>query len=210
MISKRRTLEIYIEGGGATPRQRAPLRVAFTALFAEVSAKIEKKNWKLQLTLLGSGSEAFKAFSADARRLKHGDALLLLIDAEYPLSTDPLEHIRTRLKWPTDGLPPEDIHLMVQTMETWLVSNPTALADFYGPGFRADKLPQRTALEEEPKADCLHKLEQASAGARAGKYHKGDHSAKLLKRLRWSDICTRLPSAARLHQRVALVTGVTE
>lgn len=37
--------------------------------------------------------------------------------------------------WDLDGVADEQIHLMVPTMEAWLVADPEALARFYGQGF---------------------------------------------------------------------------
>jgi len=41
---------------------------------------------------------------------------------------------------------------MVQCMETWIVADPEAVKKYYGAGFKAEKVPKRENLEEEPKS----------------------------------------------------------
>ena len=51
---------------------------------------------------------------------------------------------------------------MFQCMESWIVAHPDALESFYEANFRKDKLPKRSNLEEESKADISAKLEKAT------------------------------------------------
>ena len=59
------------------------------------------------------------------------------------------------------GISEDSVHLMVQTMEAWIVADPDALAAYYGQGFRASALPSRPNLEEEDKDDILSALQRA-------------------------------------------------
>ena len=66
-------------------------------------------------------------------------------------------------------------------METWIVSDPEAVANFYGKGFLSRSLPNRTNLEEETKPDIFKKLKTATARTQKGEYAKIKHASKLLK-----------------------------
>ncbi len=62
---------------------------------------------------------------------------------------------------------------MVETMETWLVADPDALATYYGNGFKRDKLPKRKDLEDVSQIDVANALSAATASAKTkGKYDK--------------------------------------
>ena len=56
----------------------------------------------------------------------------------------------------------------------------TALARFYGNGFRAPALPADPVIEEIPKQDVLDGLNNAARGCTKAKYDKGRHSFDLL------------------------------
>ncbi len=90
------------------------------------------------------------------------------------------------------------VHLMIQTMETWIVADVDALANFYGQGFRDAALPQRNDLEVEPKASVATALHNATRKTRKGPYHKIHHASDLLKRLAPHTVRQRCRSCDRL------------
>lgn len=87
------------------------------------------------------------------------------------------------------------IHLMVQCMEAWIVADPEALASFYGQYFKANALPVRQNLEEEPKQDLYDKLDKATSDRRLNKggYGKIRHASELLKRVEPAKVAVRCP-----------------
>ena len=107
--------------------------------------------------------------------------LVLLIDSEEPVAEGAPVWASSRRgtglrspRWAEEA----HAYLMVQCVETWLVTDPDALAAHYKQGFKPDKLPKRTNLEDEPKDDVQRKLGEA-IGGRDHVYPHGD-SAKLI------------------------------
>ena len=124
--------------------------------------------------------------------------MLLLVDSEEPVEKGAREHLVTQDTWnDLASLPAEDIHLMVQVMETWLVADRDALRRYYGPGLRARELPVEY-LEGVPKADILESLARATAHARKGSYQKIGHGADLLARIDAEKVRARCPHCERL------------
>lgn len=97
-----------------------------------------------------------------------------------------------------DAVDAECIHLMVQCMEAWIVADPEALAAFYDQYFKANALPARQNLEEEPKQDLYDKLDKATADKRLikGRYGKIRHASELLKRIDPAKVAMRCPRFA--------------
>jgi hypothetical protein len=82
-------------------------------------------------------------------------------------------------------------------METWLVASSKELAEFFGPGFKAKKLPQAANLETVPKADVYHALEAATKDSSKGSYGKGPHSFKVLAEMDPAQVLKRCPVWAK-------------
>ena len=170
---------IYMEGGGNSKDTKAALRVGMDGLLGTLkhSARDRRLRWKL--VCCGPRDMAFRGFR-DA--LQNGDdsVIVLLVDAEGPVGTTAREHLRTREGWDFTDVDDDAVHLMVQTMETWIVADPEALRRYYGQGFNAGALPTRPNLEEEPKASVENSLAGATARTQKGRYHKIRHASALL------------------------------
>ena len=80
---------------------------------------------------------------------------------------------------------------MVQCMETWIVADAKALADFYGNKFDESQLPKRKNLEDELKVDVQRKLRLATRNSSKGEYRKLAHASKLLSRLNADSIASK-------------------
>ena len=89
---------------------------------------------------------------------------------------------------------------MVQSMEAWIVADPSALAKYYGQGFRTAALPKRENLEDAPKRDLKHGLQQATKDTSKGRYHKIKHASDLLKRINDSAVTSRCRHCKRLFE----------
>ncbi len=99
------------------------------------------------------------------------------------------------------------IHLMVQFMETWIVADPQALAEYYGQGFHATRLPGRRNLEKEPKTSVERALREATRSTGKGVYHKIRHASELLKRLNRTRVVDRCRHCKRLFK---VLDGIIE
>jgi hypothetical protein len=74
---------------------------------------------------------------------------------------------------------------MVQAMEAWFFADIDAVADFYGQHFNRNAMGNTTDIESIPRNDLIKRLEQATSDKRLrkGKYHKGNHSGFILRRI---------------------------
>ena len=108
--------------------------------------------------------------------------MLLLVDAEGPVSTGPCEHLKARDGWDMSGVDAQSVHLMVQTMEAWIVADAGALSRYYGQGFNAGALPRAVDPESVAKQDLERSLRRATDGTGKGRYRKIAHGTDLLQR----------------------------
>ena len=195
-------VKIYMEGGGDSNREKKPLREGMNGFLRKFRKKAADRRWRWQVVPCGSRRRTYEMFRDAHDRAKKGETVILLVDAEAPVTAPTsIEHLRTQPgSWNFPGVSERDVHLMVQVMETWIVADPTALAAYYGQGFRASALPSRPNLEEEDKADILSALERATQNiskatqsTSKGPYHKIRHAADLLKKISPTKVQKPLP-----------------
>lgn len=190
-------IAIYIEGGGDSTHGKAALRLGFDALLSRQKAAARDRRMGWKLVLCGGREQAFHMFRHSTNQGSRGAAIGLLVDAEGPVTkADPLgrvAHLRARDKWDCSFADVEHVHLMTQTMETWLVADRDAVLKFYGKGF-GDKLPRRARLDEEPKANVLSALENSTKATQKGTYGKITHASELLKKCDPNKIAARCDS----------------
>jgi Domain of unknown function (DUF4276) len=189
---------LYVEGGGDGKALRSQCREGFRRLLER--AGCDKR--MPRIVACGGRMRAFQQFEATLRSSEA--SAILLVDAEAPVEgKDPWDHVRRR---PGDGwqrptsVSAEQLHLMVQLMETWLLADRQTLADFFGSGFREAALPGRAQVEEIPKRDVMSGICEASRGSRKGEYHKGTHSFTLLGRVDPARLSAASPWARRFFE----------
>ncbi|XXX72984.1 DUF4276 family protein [Sorangium sp. So ce134] len=173
-------MRVYVEGGGAARRAQEPLREGFSKLFERVLGGHAKP----KVIACGSRKEAFDDFKRAVK--SHPDALcILLVDSEEPVNpgASAWEHVFKREgdQWHRpDGVRDEQLHVMVQAMEAWLVADPEALAAYYKQGFRRDALPRQPNVEQVAKRDLYDALDRATRESKTkGKYAKS-HGFELI------------------------------
>lgn len=196
------SIAIYAEGGGDTSHQRAELRQGLDALLgcSKDKARARRMGWKL--VCAGGRQATYEAF-VNAITTNPSDINVLLVDAEGPVAhkkgakpADALVrvwHLRDRDHWDFESVPPEQVHLMVQTMEAWILADAEGLARYYGKDFRASALSLRQNLEEEPKDGLLKQLVAATKDTTKGEYHKIKHASAILKLIDPSKVALRCP-----------------
>ena len=153
------------------------------AFLAEIKEAVRANRWTWKLVPCGGRRSAHDAFQNARDRAEDGETIVLLVDSEEAVAAEsPIEHLRTRQDdgWDLAGATDDQVHLMVQTMETWIIADPDALAAYYGQGFQANALPSRPDLEEEDKAAVARALECATGPTQKGEYHKIRHASDLL------------------------------
>ena len=92
-----------------------------------------------KLVCCGPRNEAFQRFR-DAINSRDDAVNVLLVDAEGPVNQSPRRHLRDRDGWNLSFTREDTVHLMVQTMETWIVADQAALTSYYGQNFRAKEI----------------------------------------------------------------------
>jgi hypothetical protein len=175
-------IRIYLEGGGQENASKRLIRNGFDAFLGPLRDLARAKQMQWAIIPCGPRNVAFENFEHALR--DHPDAFnVLLIDSEEQVSSSGWEHLRQRDRWQTAHLPEENCHLMVQTIEAWLIADPDALADYYGQRFRRNALPKRDDVEAIPKDQLYKSLERATSDTQKGPYHKIRHCADLLSLL---------------------------
>ena len=167
---------MFVEGGGRGDSSLIECRRAFSLLFERAGLKGRMP----QVIACGPRQRAFDMFE-QACKDNHRDSLLL-VDSECAVThTSPGEHVRSRRGdgWSKPaGATDDDLHLMVECMEAWIVADRQVLRAHYGQLLQENALPSRENIEEVPKAELHGALERATR--QAGGYSKGKDSFALL------------------------------
>jgi hypothetical protein len=199
-------IAIYVEGGGdgaGSNHSKRDLRRGFDSLFRRQKRAAQAKKLGWQLFPCGSRRQAYNAFCRDLALAKNKTLCILLVDSETAIDAETnnaaanarirVQHLTTLDGWNLTAANPEQVHLMVQCMETWIVADPDAVQAFYGKNFHRPSLPIRQNLEDEPKLDVYAKLDKATSKTIKGKYAKIKHASKLLERIDPAKIGPRCP-----------------
>ncbi len=168
------------------------------AFLGEAKAAAESLGWRWQLIACGGRDRARRGFLRALENQGAKDVAILLVDAEESLTRAPIDHLQDRDGWDLSSASERAVHLMVQTMETWMVADPAALAGFYGQGFRASALSNAADLEAVPKSDVARDLREATRGTSKGTYHKIRHVRALLGMIEPAKVRQRCQSCERL------------
>ena len=128
--------------------------------------------------------------------------LVLLVDAEGPAESEPRAYLQARDKWNMTGVAAQSVHLMVQTMEAWIVADADALSRYYGPGFNAGALPRAPNLESVAKREVERSLRRATERTGKGRYRKIAHASDLLQRIDAETVKARCRHCQRLFDEL--------
>jgi hypothetical protein len=173
---------LYVEGGGS--RAKSQTATACRKAFHIFLGKVLGDRPKPRIVASGSRDEAYHDFCRSVN--SDADTLaVLLVDSEDPIlgGGTAIAHLRDREKHWTGPMPEEQIHLMVQCMETWFLADKTALAQYYGKEFKPSALPANPKIEDISKHDVMKGLAGATKATRKGRYHKTGHGFDLLERI---------------------------
>jgi hypothetical protein len=174
-------LRIYLEGGGDQKEQKAGLRRGMTAFLDSLKRFAAEKSISLDVVVCGGRQKAYDKFR-NALSTDPSNLAVLLVDAEENVALLPRAHLANRDGWSLDGIDERSVHLMAQTMETWIVADAEAVRFYYDQGF-VSCLPKANDLEPITKSEILELLERATRHTQKGKYHKTRHAPDLLSLL---------------------------
>ena len=194
-------IAILVEGGGKGAGTKAVLRNGFNAFFRDISENARGKfSWKLQVC--GSRGETYKAFHIEMAD-KSNTFVFLLVDSDGPVETGPLAYLSTKAGFRNlTGAEEHHLHLMVQTMEAWIMADGAAMAGYYGQHFGQNSLPKVKNLEAIAKADLESAFKKAIAHTSKPEYDKIHDAAALLARINPETVQSRCPSARRFFAEV--------
>ena len=192
---------IYMEGGGAGRGSKAALRQGMDAFLDPLkqAAREKKLHWKL--VCCGPRDEAFRGFR-NALRDGDDDMVVLLVDAEEPVEAEARAHLRARDGWELADINGQSVHLMVQTMEAWIVADVDALRGYYGQRFNHGALPRTVDLERVGKPTLENSLQRATERTQKGRYRKIAHASDLLKRIAPDRVKARCRHCRRLFDEL--------
>ena len=181
-----REIRIYIEGGGDYKETKAHLRRAFGEFLNELRDRARARRVRWETITCGGRGATFEGYCAALR--SHPEALnLLVVDADGPVGTEgPWAHLRARPgdQWKNPGVDDKHCHLMVQTMEAWLIADRERLRAYYGPDFHENALPNNPNVEQIDKQELGRALHDATRNTKKGAYHKSRHAPEILERIR--------------------------
>ena len=201
-------IRIYAEGGGDQRSGKAAVREGFSKFLSSLNEMARERHIRWHVVACGSRQSAFEDFEIALKQ--HREAFnVLLVDAEGPVSRSPWEHLQDRDQWSIQGIPGDHCHLMVQTMEAWIVADLGALTRFYGQGFNANPIPVREDVELVAKADLERALIQATQNTQKGEYHKIRHGPKILALVDVSKVRHRARHCNRMFTTLSNKIGET-
>lgn len=198
-----------MEGGGPGAGGKAAIRRGMDRFLrsAKDAARTAGIGW--DLVPCGPRNETYRRFRAALNQTRESVVHILLVDAETDVTTGARVHLKNQEDWDLRGVDDKAVHLMVQVMETWIVADPKALADYYGRGFHAGSLPSRHDLEQEPKKQVEVALRNATKRTQKRTYHKIKHASELLGRVDPARVQVRCPHCKRFFEYLDRVIGAT-
>ena len=191
--------EIYAEGGGPPGGMtNIRCREGFTRLLESCGFDVGK----FDVIASGGRGEAWNDFQ-DA----HADAegayyVAMLIDSEEPVANihETWAHLNQYDNWQMPvGTQDDQVLFMVTCMETWIVTDRTALREQFGQDLQTDDLPELDDLEQLSPGNLKDRLESATQLC-PDPYNKGRNSFEILGKLNPSVLEHHLPSFRRTRR----------
>lgn len=198
---KIKEIRIYIEGGGNGKDGKALLRRGFNDFLVALRKMARSRRIRWSVITCGSRNNTYDAFKT-ALKVHQKAFNILLVDSEGPVKSGPWEHLRLSDNWAPPVRANDHCHLMVQTMEAWLIADMDSLRSFYGRGFNLKAIPGNTEIENIPKKSLESALRKATRITKKGEYHKIQHAGRLLSLINVQAVRRKAPHCERLFQTV--------
>lgn len=195
-------IHLYVEGGGNAKDTKTRMREGFSGFCRAIIDRVRQRRIKWRVIACGPRNEAYHDFKV-ALEANPGAFNILLVDSEGPVSAQPWEHLHARDGWDKPDADDSHCHLMVQTMEAWLIADLDALDRFYGADFRRTAIPDNPNVEEIDKARLLPALEAATRDTTKGPYHKTRHGPRILGELDVNRVRSAAPHCERLFSTLS-------
>jgi hypothetical protein len=190
---------LFVEGGGGSKALDVRCQEGFRKLLENCGYERRMP----RIVACGSRSDTFKKFKT-AHQSPDYTYVGLLIDSEDPVADNnkPWEHLKTRKGdgWITpEGATDEQALLMTTCMETWIVTDRSALSEHYHDCLQQNALPPQTDLESRDRHSIQDSLEHATRKCK-NNYQKGKRSFEVVAKLDPNMLEQHLPSFARIRR----------
>jgi len=217
------TVHLYIEGGPKGAKENAADMIRWREAFNSFFGKTTLGNTsKPKSIICGGRSQAMDAFVGAMKVADADTRSLLLIDSEGPApgNVNGLTALACLEKRADDKgkIPkktdPWRLHLMVETMEAWLLADRDRMKRYYGKAFKEVALPSTTSgqrVEQIAKSVLEKGFKKATKDTDKGEYErkKGSHSPDLLEAIDAKKVVAQCAWAERLVNVIAnLKAGV--
>ena len=196
-----REINIFFEGDDS-------LRPGFNAFFKDEIDSARRRGIRFRLLKGGSTEETIKRFMQGLRA--NPDAFnILLIDSDRPDNDRLIASLKNRSTWDNQigaNVQDDQLHFMVQVMESWFLADKDALARYYGRGFQASRLRPNPNVEQIPGNDVISGLQAATRNTSQKRYHKTKHAPDLLQRIDPNKVRNAAPNCRRLFTTLQSLT----
>lgn len=192
---------IHVEGGGGAA-SKARLREGFMRFLNGLRVEAIKRGVRLRVVPGGSRTDTFREFEMGHAAARAGTLVLLLVDSEGPVQGTPREHLAASDRWDLSTVSDDQVHLIVEVMESWFIADPETLSLYYGQHFGVSSLPTNPKVEAVSKADVLDGLVRATRRTQKREYHKTRHAFDILARLDREKVRGRAPHCHRLFETI--------
>ncbi|HCU37666.1 MAG TPA: hypothetical protein DGT21_20200 [Armatimonadetes bacterium] len=198
-------VRIYVEGGGDGRVGKSEVRKGFQEFFREFADVMPA------VIPCGGRNQAYDDFRTALR--KHPEAfVILLVDAEGPVLGDVScrAYLKSREKWDLRDVDEDQVHLMVQAVEAWLIADPDAIAAFYGNGVNMNAIPTTRNPEDIPKDTLKSSLDNAGKHTQKRGYHEINHCPKILAAIRAAVVRERCAHCKALFDVLCRIVGIAK
>jgi hypothetical protein len=179
---------VYIEGGAEGKTADREFRQSWKTFLDELHELArESGNYHSLEVVRGKGrGNAFRRYQKHKTEYPN-DLCVLLVDSEGPVAagTDVWHVVAQRKddKWTQPSWAGEShLYLMVESVETWLLTDQDALASFFKKGFAPTGLPT-TNLEQRNRVEIDRALKMATKKSAKGAYRHG-HANQIIELVR--------------------------
>ena len=175
-----------------------------------------RKGFKIFFDSYFKKETSIKVFMCKGRPIKefcrampqnNTDFKVLLMDADILTPPDYIQSVKDRSEFkacPEKDIADEQLHFMVQCMESWFIADKAKLVDYYGQGFRMNRLPRRSNVEEIPKEDVDNSIKGAVVDTNKRIYQKVRHATEILQIIEPQKVCERAPHCKRLFETLEI------
>lgn len=183
-------VRIYFEGDPS-------LRQGFHEFLSDVVDLARKK--RVRFKLVAGGATPVADFMTAVTT--HSDSFnVLLVDSDLPDDGRLIARLKDRGDWNAPvarAVVDDQLHFMIQVMETWFLADSGALKSYYGRDFVESRLPGNLRVEQIRKTDVYRGLEDATRLTQKGKYDKTRHASQLLGKIDASTVRNAAPACNR-------------